>query len=954
MAVFAFAWSVKADEITGLKLTISHNGGDFFEVLFPAEGWPDLDLTDESTTSIRIKRVEVQTSGTVSNVVFKATMYKTEKGLQPDDGWRTFDLPRQGNTWVLDFGDEAPDLIDSEMGPAPRTFQFFVQAQDGSGKAIYYNNGGQDYKVLFVNGGGSSSSGDIKNLTLTIRLNGGEAFTQDIPAENFPIVDLTDERTTSLIIVKVEVEAEESVSDLQFTGTMYSASEGGPSNDDEWRSYSLQNKGNGKWELDMGEGIDLVDPSWLKKTKTKTFEFYVQGTNGSGSQFLYDNGGAHYKVTFSTGEGADWKIKFLEESTADLLLNVGGEGRSYSFKGDGSRTPEDQLGQISSLAIDQFALWFRYNDGVKTNDVSLQYRVYEEGQEPDGGWSRIDAPQFYDQGSNTMFFYTDMMGLDVTNGLEKGKDYVLEVNYQVVVDGEYIFLGKNKEGSKFRFFLKEGGQGGSIRSLMLTLSQNDGEPEVKTLPASGCPEIFLEGQIHSLKIYGGSAMADESIQNLTFYATMYDTEDGGPWSSEDWEAYPLTYQGGGEWIVSLPEPRELIWSDWKLKHRQKTFEFYVKGQDKKGNDVYYNNDWQNYKITFTCGEGGSGTSGFKNFRLILSCNGEEFTQSFPKEGWDNSFEVPGNVSSIKLLRAEIDTDVPMSYVGFCWSIYDEEGYGEWPWRDFSDYGDGHWELDWGDGQELIESEWVSQNKRKTVVFFVQGGDYNGNSYRYDNGGEENCYRVTFTAGEGGGGEDPNWKVKFYKEGTASLNLMVNGQDQSYVFDGDASRLPDMQPGDAYSLIIDGFYVSFIYNDNTNVKDVSLQYKVYEEGQDGWWNGLGAKQYHREDVWNEEKNRYDHRMDCFSYGLWQDVTSGLVYGCDYVLEVMYQVVADGEYFFLGKDKESSKFKFHYDTETGISLTPAPSEGEGVYNLAGQRVGEGYKGIVVNKGKKLLRK
>ena len=184
--------------------------------------------------------------------------------------------------------------------------------------------------------------------------------------------------------------------------------------------------------------------------------------------------------------------------------------------------------------------------------------------------------------------------------------------------------------------------------------------------------------------------------------------------------------------------------------------------------------------------------------------------------------------------------------------------------------------------------------------------------------------------------------------------MVNGQDQSYVFDGDASRLPDMQPGDAYSLIIDGFYVSFIYNDNTNVKDVSLQYKVYEEGQDGWWNGLGAKQYHREDVWNEEKNRYDHRMDCFSYGLWQDVTSGLVYGCDYVLEVVYQVVADGEYFFLGQNKESSKFKFHYDTETGISLTPALSEGEGVYNLAGQRVGEGYKGIVVNKGKKLLRK
>lgn len=754
MALIAFAWSAKADGITSLKLTISHNGGEFREVSFPAEGWPDLDLTDESTTSIRIKRVEVQTSGTVSNVVFKATMYKTEKGLQPDDDWRSFNLPQQGNTWVLDFGDQAPDLIDDEMKPAPRTFQFFVQAQDGSGKAIYYNNGGQDYKVLFVNGGGSGSSGDIKNLTLTIRLNGGEAFTQDIPAENFPIVDLTDERTTSLIIVKVEVEAEKSVSDLQFTGTMYSASEGGPSNDDEWRSYSLQNKGNGKWELDMGEGIDLVDPSWLNKPKTKTFEFYISGTGGSGNQVFYNNGGANYKVTFSTGEGGDWKIKFLEESTADLLLNVGGEGRSYSFNGDGSRTPEDQLGQISSLAIDQFALWFRYNDGVKTNDVSLQYRIYEEGQEPDGGWSRIDAPQFYDQGSNTMFFYTDMMGLDVTNGLEPNKDYVLEVNYQVVVDGEYFFLGKHKEGSKFRFFLTENTSQEEIYSVILTLSHNGGEPYEVYFEHENQPTLNLEGQTTSLKIMKAEVWTSEGVQSVTVVGTMYNTENGGPTGGNEWRSMPLSNADNGYWLLDFgKEGYEIVEDEWLNNNKSKTFQFYVTAVDRQGNGIIYDNEGQDYKVSFTTG-GSSSTSPIKSFKLTVNCDGETFTESFPSEGWPQHY-IEGQVSSIKVMRVEAETDETMNKLGFCWTIYDtadgwQHDNSAWGWQDLIGRGGGHWDYEWGKGLEFIESDWIFQNVTKTLEFFVSGEDSNGITHKYGNGineqGYDNNYKVTFTSG----------------------------------------------------------------------------------------------------------------------------------------------------------------------------------------------------------------
>ena len=602
LTLFSFVWSVKADEITSMKLTISHNGGEFFEVPFPAEGWPDLDLTDESSSSIRIKKIEVQTSGTVSNVVFKATMYKTEDGLQPDDDWRTFELPQQGNTWVLDFGDEAPDLIDSEMRPSPRTFQFFVQAQDGSGNDIYYNNGGLDYKVLFVKG---EASLPIQNLKLTIRLNGGEAFTEELPAEGFPVVDLTDEQTTSLIIEKVEVQTITSVSDVYFLGTMYSTN--GGSSGDEWREFEMENKSNGRWMLYFGEGVELVEEDWIGQNKMKTFEFYVKAKDDSGNDIYYNNGGEDYKVIFTTSEGGNSKIQFLKENTAELDLRYNGESYPFLFDDKGNRTPEDQLGQISSLVIDQFFVLFKCENGVNADDVSLQYRVYEEGQEPEGGWNRIDAQQYLNQGDNIKYCYATELNWDVTNGLEPGKNYVLEADYQVIADGEYFFLAKGKEGSKFRFYYEDGvvpEEG--IRSFSLTVDC-DGEVFTEKFPESGWRNIEIDGRVSSLKILRAEVEASESVSYVGLCSTMYDTEDG--WQHDDtaWDWVSLNNQGGGHWVLDFGEGKELIESDWLTENKTKTFEFFADGGDDDGNKFQYANGMgdygynNNYKVTFTTG-----------------------------------------------------------------------------------------------------------------------------------------------------------------------------------------------------------------------------------------------------------------------------------------------------------------------------------------------------------------
>ena len=620
----------------------------------------------------------------------------------------------------------------------------------------------------------SAKADGITSLKLTISHNGGPSFTQEFPASGWEELVLGGQ-TTSLIISKMEVQTSGSMQAVMLQGTIYNTSQGGPSGSNEWRTMPLENKGSGKWELDMGAGVDLIEAGWLNGNKTKTFEFYVQAYNGSGNQFLYNNGGANYKVTFSTGEGGDWKIKFLEESTADLLLNVGGEGRTYSFNGDGSRTPEDQLGQISSLAIDQFALWFRYNEGVSTNDVSFQYRVYEEGQEPEGGWSRIDAPQFYDQGSNTMFFYTDMMGLDVTNGLEPNKDYVLEVNYQVVVDGEYFFLGKNKEGSKFRFFLTENTSQEEIYSVILTLSHNGGEPFEMYFDHENAVPLNLEGQTTSLKIMKAEVWTSDGIRSVEVFGTMYDTENGGPYDSNEWRAMPLNPSGSGYWMLEFgKEGYEIIEEEWLNNIKSKTFEFYVKGQDGSGNDVFYNNGGKDYKVNFTIG--GGGDIGINSMKLTISHNGgPAFTQEFPSSGWE-IHAIEGLVSSIKVMRVEVETSESLTYVGFCSTIYDTaDGWQHddtaWDWIPMENQGGGRWVLDWGEGRECVASEWLDQNVIKTLEFFADGGDANGNKYKYANGisdyGYDNNYKVTFTTGI-----DPDGicLVSASKEDGATYNL----------------------------------------------------------------------------------------------------------------------------------------------------------------------------------------
>lgn len=212
----------------------------------------------------------------------------------------------------------------------------------------------------------------ITGVTLTLRHNGKSSFDYQVPATGAADIDLTAEKTTSLIIQKVVVETSGAVSDVSFVATMYTFNpEKG--NDHEWRTMPLMNDGNGRWVLDMGEGVELVESDWVNKTKV--FEYFVQAKGASGGDLLFNNGGNNYKCIFTTGDGdADnWKVKFYRDKTASIGLLVDGGLREYDINGSGEASPSDQPGQLSSLVINDFSLFFIYNQeqGVKVSDVSV-------------------------------------------------------------------------------------------------------------------------------------------------------------------------------------------------------------------------------------------------------------------------------------------------------------------------------------------------------------------------------------------------------------------------------------------------------------------------------------------------------------------------------------------------------------------------------------------------------
>ena len=331
---------------------------------------------------------------------------------------------------------------------------------------------------------GAAPAAAIKDLKLTVNVD-GETQIMSIPAADFDPVVLS-ESFSSMIIEKVEVQTLVDVTDVAFVATMYNADESTPTSMDKWRIIPLESKGKGLWSLELGDNGQLIEKE--ESNKTKTFEFFVQAKDDTNNDAYYNNGGNNYKVTFNIGEGGGddaWTVKFYKDETASLGLLVDGSSWNTSYNGDVIRQTGYgwNPGEVQSLMIQDFSVWFIRNDDITIKDVSLQYRVNEEGGS-EGTWNRINgtltsSEDLYnkdkDRTEHYMMYSGSSSDVEVCNGLDPDKNYVLEVMYQIIVtdkdnNEKYVFFG-GKEGTRFSFSIGEG-TSDVIEQMTVTLTED--------------------------------------------------------------------------------------------------------------------------------------------------------------------------------------------------------------------------------------------------------------------------------------------------------------------------------------------------------------------------------------------------------------------------------------------------------------------------------------------------
>lgn len=157
-----------------------------------------------------------------------------------------------------------------------------------------------------------STETGIKSLKLTIS-HDGEVFTESFPASGWQN-KVIEGKTSSLKILKAEVETSKPMKYVGFIATMYNAEDGWQHDENAWRTVDLKDQGDGTWVIDMGDGVELVESEWLNKNKTKTFEFFVYAEDEAGTPTHYNNGGQdkNYRVTFNTGEAEEEAIKDVQ------------------------------------------------------------------------------------------------------------------------------------------------------------------------------------------------------------------------------------------------------------------------------------------------------------------------------------------------------------------------------------------------------------------------------------------------------------------------------------------------------------------------------------------------------------------------------------------------------------------------------------------------------------------
>lgn len=251
------------------------------------------------------------------------------------------------------------------------------------------------------------------------------------------------------------------------------------------------------------------------------------------------------------------------------------------------------------------------------------------------------------------------------------------------------------------------------------------------------------------------------------------------------------------------------------------------------------------------------------------------------------------------------------------------------------------DLEVAGGQEL------DANTNYILEFYFEGST-DGNTYDYTYKNGENNFKVKFQ-----NGTPP---VQFKAKNTATMTLNVDGTATTINFnkDGSVYNNGSNDLGEVSVLSITGFTTTVISS-----VAVSSNLACWITKADG-----SASTQERGGMYTDNVTTSGDEQSFTATVTNTDIISitddeiGLSDGETYILHGYFQVKDNDEKYYFAPNKdndESFAIQFTYkETSTGINGIEgdeADAKAD-AYNIAGQKVGKGYKGIVIKNGKKIV--
>ncbi len=476
----------------------------------------------------------------------------------------------------------------------------------------------------------------------------------------------------------------------------------------------------------------------------------------------------------------------------------------------------------------------------------------------------------------------------------------------------------------------------------LTLRVNGNEMTINPVAQ---PNVNIDDGVWSFVIDDFEATTTMSVSNVLL---VYSFFQGNTQVTQE-AAITGKHDGNGIKWEQDGDPQELI-SGLEVG-KTYTLKYYLLGGDEADYFILPQNGYNKFSVTFTVAPA---SADFESFTItaITGNTQDSHTENIklPASGMglqDLSDEAD-NVFTLEQWEAK--TTQAASFVDAYYRVYEENST---PGAFIKSAGTSTDMRTWRSTQAIDVLQGLTKDKKYILEFYVHGRNANGDIY-YSNGGAN--YKVKFlysdkTAGTG-----------FYTgvDNPANITLLVNGKEQSYALPGCKQQYSNgaVQLGKVSTLNLSKFNIMVQREDtDIDINNVSMQQQVYLASEtDNWnWNGIQAT--------NSAIVSEDGLVMDFTCTDNVDLTEhfNMTYGNSYILEVMPQVITpdDKWHWLIDKEIQGSrigfKFQFDYVSPTGIDTvadTPVTLHGK-TYNLAGQRVSDSYKGIVIENGRKVIK-